>query len=67
MVLGSWAYGPGMSRATRFTATVIGAIFVAFALLVAVYANEPFNIATVFGIAGAALIAWVWRKRALED
>ena len=48
-------------------AMVVGVVLVALALLVAVYANEPFNIATLFGIAGAALIVWTWRRPTAEE
>jgi hypothetical protein len=48
-------------------ATATGVVLIAFALLVAFYANEPFNIASLFGIVGAALIAWVWRRQTAKE
>jgi hypothetical protein len=47
-----------MSRDSRVLLVIIGRGLVAFAVLVTVYAGEPFNIATIGGIAGIGLVAW---------
>ena len=55
-----------MSRTTRHFATVVGLLFIVFAVVVAVYAGEPFNIATVFGIVGVAMLTKLYWKRPAE-
>lgn len=53
-----------MTATIRLVATVVGLAFVVFAVVVAVYANEPFNIATLFGIAGLGMIGKLyWSRR----
>jgi hypothetical protein len=55
-----------MSGTMRLLATVAGVLFIVFAVVVAVYAGEPFNIATLFGIVGVAMLAKPHWKRPAE-
>ena len=50
----------------RLLATGVGLLFIVFAMVVAVYAGEPFNIATLFGIAGVGMLAKLHWKRPAE-
>lgn len=45
-----------MDGIRRVLATVVGVLFIAFAVVVTAYAGEPFNIATLFGLAGGAIL-----------
>jgi xanthine/uracil/vitamin C permease (AzgA family) len=51
-----------MSGVTRTAVAAVAVIAVLFSVLVAVYANEPFNIATVFGLAGIAVLVKLYRR-----
>ena len=52
-----------MSGTMRLLAMAVGLLFVVFAVVVAVYAGEPFNIATLFGVAGVAMMVRLHRTR----
>lgn len=52
-----------MSTTTRALIMAVGVLFIVFALVVAVYAGEPFNIATLFGLVGIAMIVKLYRER----
>ncbi|MGH9010277.1 MAG: hypothetical protein ACRDYF_10585 [Acidimicrobiia bacterium] len=55
-----------MTGRIRLLATLVGVLFIVFAVVVAVYAGEPFNIATFFGVGGVALIAKLHWSRLTE-
>jgi hypothetical protein len=50
----------------RILATALGLLFIIFAVVVAVYAGEPFNIASLFGVVGMAMIVKLHWKRPTE-
>ncbi len=50
----------------RLLATALGVLCIVFAVVVAVYAGEPFNIATVFGVVGVAMVVKLHWKRPTE-
>lgn len=52
-----------MSRARRRLVVTVGVALIAFAALAALYAGEPFNIATIGGVIGVGLIAWAVGSR----
>ncbi len=52
-----------MSRTRRSLLVVVGVALIAFAVLAALYAGEPFNIATIGGALGVGLIAWAVGSR----
>jgi len=51
-----------MTHTRAAVLVAFGTLLVAFAALVALYAGEPFNVATPGGIAGVGLIAWAARE-----
>lgn len=60
---GSWPTTvSSVKRSARILLVVVGVFLVAFALLVTFYANEPFNVATIFGLVGVGLIIWARRR-----
>ena len=52
-----------MSGSLRLLVTAVGVLFIVFAVVVAVYAGEPFNIATLFGLVGTAMLVKMHRRR----
>ncbi len=52
-----------MSRARYRLLVVVGVALIAFAALAALYAGEPFNIATIGGAIGVGLIVWAVGSR----
>jgi hypothetical protein len=52
-----------MSRIVRLLAIAVGLLFILFAIVVAAYAGEPFNIATLFGVVGVGMLVQLRRKR----
>ncbi len=52
-----------MSRARHRLLVMVGVALIAFAALAALYAGEPFNIATIGGAIGVGLIAWAVGSR----
>ena len=56
-----------MTRTRRAMLIAIGTLLIAFAALVTFYANEPFNVATIGGLAGIALIVWAARSSRRRD
>ena len=47
-----------MRRARQVFLCTVGVLLIVLAVLAALYAGEPFNIATVGGVIGVGLIAW---------
>lgn len=52
-----------MSRARYRLLVAVGVALIAFAALAALYAGEPFNIATIGGAIGVGLIVWAVGSR----
>lgn len=52
-----------MSRARHMLLVLVGVALIVFAALAALYAGEPFNIATIGGALGVGLIAWAVGSR----
>ena len=52
-----------MSRTRYRLLVVVGVALIAFAALAALYAGEPFNIATIGGAIGVGLIVWAVGSR----
>lgn len=52
-----------MSRARHTLLVLVGVVLIAFAAVAALYAGEPFNIATIGGAVGVGLIAWAVGSR----
>jgi hypothetical protein len=47
-------------------AVAAGVGLVAFAAVVAIYAGEPFNVASIAGLGGAALVFWATGPATIE-
>lgn len=56
-----------MNRARRAMLVAVGTLMIAFAALVTAYAGEPFNVATIGGLAGIAIIVWAARSSRRRD
>ena len=52
-----------MNRLLRVVLAAFAVVLVLFAVVVTVYANEPFNIATLFGVAAVAALVVLYRHR----
>ena len=61
-----WHTVRAMSATMLILATVVALLFIVFAVVVAVYAGEPFNIATLFGVIGVGMMLKLHWKRPAE-